>query len=213
MSLNATYLFEGPKRSFRSCENFWTSLLAMFILYASNSGRQLSLPAYHYIVQNGEEKLIAIHTVHIPAGLKHSQVIVDGKINNDAFDGIEIPNEFYNLRPDLCINNGKDIIFIENKTIGAVLFESQINLYEKLAQFLNESGQGYHARVYFLISIGYENRWESLRVKETGSPKLLLWEDVLREMDTIDWIKTCFAGCDLSQYYDVPDLYELLSKS
>lgn len=193
--LNATYLFQEPKRHFHNSEDFWTSLLALFILYSSNSGKTLSLPICYCKDGNfgGTSDFLTL-----PFGLSYEDIIVDGKITNHAFNHISIPNEFYHLRPDLCIIKGEKIIFIENKTIGARLRNSQKELYERLVDFIKNANQKYDASVYFLVSVGYEG---NRSVLENGMPKLLIWEHILKMMDNTDWIKTCFFGIDLEQYY------------
>jgi hypothetical protein len=131
--------------------------------------------------------------------IKFDEVLVDVKLNERLFSGIEWPNEFRDIRPDITIHRPqlKRTTLIENKTVGANL-EDQLDRYHQVKRHLNK--EGWSAEFLLLISFGYEIRreWKAIEESET---KLVLWEDVLHVMDSIEFFRS-IIGSSLKPYYE-----------
>jgi hypothetical protein len=170
---NATYLFELPARRYHSSESWWTAFFSMLILYRSRQEPQWSLPAYVSRAGCPLEK-----GTFAPGRLGLANLIVEAPLSENPFSLTSWPNEFLQLKPDVCIlrREERHVVFVEVKTIGASVARNH-SRYLKICEHLRQSG--WSAELYYLLSHGHEcvGDWPLI---ENDGVRVILWEDVLR---------------------------------
>ena len=134
---NVTYLFLKPNDTYHNSESFWTSLFAIYIHWLSQSvTADKIVPAYQY-QDDGKrwsfKPLAEKDSFHVPAKLSFSDIVMEGGITEQTFDGIQdIDNKLYSIKPDIIIQNKKKISLIEVKkrledTLLAIRWTSMTN--------------------------------------------------------------------------------------
>src|SRR5437867_5175211 len=113
---NATHLFQLPERRYHSSESWWTSFFSMLLLYRSRKDPQWALPTY--LCRGG---LPVEPGTFAPGRLDPSMLFVEAPLSANPFRLLSWPEEFLQLKPDLCIlrRSLRQVVFIEVKTIGA----------------------------------------------------------------------------------------------
>jgi hypothetical protein len=196
---NATWLFVKPSPNFHNSEPWWSALFSVLVLHLAHGGANPRIPL-RKCVGSPNEKFCTLEESLDCSHIKFDELLVDAKLNQKLFPGIDWPSEFRDIRPDIMIHQpgNKLMKLIENKTVGADLGD-QLERYHDVKGYLNK--QGWSADFFLLISAGYEIRREWRNVEETGT-KLILWEDILRIMDSIDFFRSLF-GAPLKPFYEM----------
>lgn len=195
---NATWLFIRPSPYFHNSEPWWSALFSMLILFLARDPNRPKIPLSRCVGAPNERFLDAKEYLDCD-DIQFDELLVDARLSQKLFEGALWPNEFRDLRPDITIHQPrkKRLVLIENKTVGAQLGE-QLDRYHDLKKRLTQDG--WSAEFLLLISIGYEIRREWKAIEETDT-KLILWEDVLRVLDTIEVFRSLF-GSPLLPYYE-----------
>jgi|SRR5579864_4774320 len=195
---NATYLFIQPSRDFHNSESWWSALFSILVLHLAQGGNTSKIPLCKYVGSLGEG-FIDLGEYLDCSDTKFDEVLVDAKLNNELFGIDEWPNEFSGIRPDVLFHRPKlkRTTLIENKTVGANL-DRQLDRYHKIKRYLDKNG--WSAEFLLLISLGYETErvWKAVEESET---KLILWEDVLRVMDSIEFFRSILPS-PMKPYYE-----------
>ncbi len=189
---NATYLFRTPSDGHHHSESFWTSLFAIALLLGSRAKDGFEVPAFHFkrCEETKEWLFEQDGSLAIMTPLEWSQVVVEGKLRPGFVPDLAepLPQDLWDLRPDILIRIGRQITLIEVKTVGHHLGEYQKLCCERIASYLQRNG--YSVDLFFLISAGHESRkdWELLLrlTSEAARFRLLLWEKILRVLDTLE---------------------------
>ena len=170
---NATYLFEQQGRRHHSSESWWTSFFSMLVLYCSRQDMRWSLPTY--VCRGG--KPIESDTFS-PGRLGFANLVVEAPLSENPFLLESWPNEFLQLKPDVCIIRPEErhAVFVEVKTLGASVARNH-SRYLNIREHLRRSG--WSAELYYLLSHGHEcvGDWPLI---EHDQVRVILWEDVLR---------------------------------
>lgn len=193
---NATWLFIRPSPYFHNSESWWSALFSILVLHLARADNP-KIPL-RKCVGSPKESFNFLGEYLDCSDVKFDEVLVDAKLTQRLFPGIAWPNEFRDTRPDIMIHRPKlkRITLIENKTVGANLGE-QLDRYYEVKEHLSK--EGWSVEFFLLISSGYENRREWRAVEKTET-KLILWEDVLRIMDSTDFFRP-IIGASLEPYY------------
>jgi len=201
---NATYLFQEPNRNHHNSESFWTSFFALYLLHLSKQANTPEIPAYKCNLKDGKRRFETDGILNIPKGLDYRNVVVEGGIRDGFVPNLSspIPQNLYNLKPDIIIQKNSEIIVIEVKTIGASIANQQKENYEQITEFLNQNG--YKASLYFLISAGYEHSIDNLSYNSSNIDtfKLLIWEQIFKHIFTYnpESLLAKYLG-DITDYY------------
>ncbi|MFZ0465540.1 MAG: hypothetical protein WBE20_10975 [Candidatus Acidiferrales bacterium] len=193
---NATWLFIKPSPYFHNSEPWWSALFSILLLHLARGEDNFKIPLKK-CVGSPEESFNSLGEYFDCSDVKFEEVLVDAKLNPKTFP--DLPSEFRDIRPDIMIHRPKlkRIALIENKTVGADLGE-QLDRYHEVKAHLSK--EGWSAEFFLLISSGYEIRREWRAVEKTET-KLILWEDVLRIMDSIEFFRS-IIGVSLKPYYE-----------
>src|ERR1700680_382593 len=186
---NATWLFEKPSRSFRNSEPWWSALFSILVLHLARGSANPRIPLRKY-VGSPDEGFPSLEEPLDCSNIKFDELLVDARLNQTLFPGIDWPIAFKDIKPDIMIHqhDAKRTVLIENKTIGHHLGR-QLDRYHAVRKYLES--KGWKAEFLLLISFGYETKRE-WRAVETTETKLILWEDVLRIMDSIEFFRSLF---------------------
>lgn len=197
---NATWLFQEPDRRFHNSESWWSSLFGLLLLYLAKRPGNGEIPLRRY-VSKPKWKYVRDGSLDYHE-LEFKDILVEPKLSGEVFGGIKWPKEFVDLKPDILVLRPKPrmAVLIENKTIGA-RFGKQLERYIEIRHHLKASG--WSVEFLPLLSVGFEAQyeWENL---EKHHLRLILWEDVLRLLDTIELFRAFFAGVELRTYYSAP---------
>lgn len=169
---NATHLFELPGRQYHNSESWWTSFFAMLTLYRSQQDPQWSLSTF--VFKGGWPTEQGRFT---PGRLSVEQLIVEAGLSKNPFRLASWPNEFLQLKPDVCVlrQDEREVIFVEVKTIGASIARNHLR-YLGMRNHLQEVG--WSAKLYYLLSHGHECHGDFPLI-EHSQVQVILWEDVL----------------------------------
>jgi hypothetical protein len=197
---NATYLFEKHKKS----EQWWTSIFTLVLAHIGGISGVSRLPIWVYREDGNKwryERLPEFFDFH---GVKLSDIHVEAAIPN-VFTELA-KNEPLRINPDIIIKRDaeKPVTIIENKTHRAGI--GRVVEYIQAGKELRR--MGYNATTYLLISVGNERNDIWKVVLQQKEIPLLLWEDVLRLIDDIGWLRELFDD-DLKPYYSNPTLSSL----
>lgn len=195
---NATWLFIQPSPYFHNSEPWWSALFSILVLHLARRENPPKIPL-RKCVGSPKESFNFLGEYLDCSDAKFDEVLVDAKLTQELFSGIDWPDEFRDIRPDIMIHRPKlgRITLIENKTVGANLGE-QLDRYHEVKEHLSK--EGWSVEFFLLISSGYETRKEWRAVEKTET-KLILWEDVLRIMDSIEFFRS-IIGAPLKSYYE-----------
>jgi hypothetical protein len=193
---NATWLFIKPSPYFHNSEPWWSALFSILVLHLARGKDNFKIPLKK-CVGSPKESFNSLGEYLDCSDVKFEEVLVDAKLNQRLFP--DLPNEFRDIRPDIMIHRPKlkRIALIENKTVGADLGE-QLDRYHEVKAHLSK--EGWSVEFFLLISSGYEIRREWGAIEKTET-KLILWEDVLRIMDSIEFFRSTI-GVSLKPYYE-----------
>jgi hypothetical protein len=195
-------LFEKHKKS----EQWWTSLFTLVLAHIGASSGVSQLPVWDFRRDGKKwwyEKLAEAFRFD---GVKLSQIHVEARIPC-VFRNVSEDLRFagpLDVAPDVIIEHAERVVtIIENKTQGTG--RGRLDEYIRARDELRRTG--YNATTYLLISVGHPRSdiWKA--VLQQGIP-LLLWEDVLRLIDGIGWLRELFDE-DLNPYYSNPPLLSL----
>ncbi|MGB6877081.1 MAG: PD-(D/E)XK nuclease family protein [Candidatus Acidiferrales bacterium] len=195
---NATWLFIQPSPCFHNSEPWWSALFSMLVLHLAHHGNDYRIPISRCIGAPNERFLET--GAHLDCNdIKFDELLVDAKLSQRLFSEIDWPDKFRDIRPDILIHQPriKRVVLIENKTVGAELGD-QLDRYHELEACLTE--HGWSAEFLLLISLGYEIRRE-WRAIENSETRLILWEDILKVMDSIEFFRSVF-DVPLRSYYE-----------
>ena len=197
---NATYLFQKHNKS----EQWWTSIFTLVLAHVGGTSDVSRLPVWVFRRMEKKwryERLPEFFSFH---GVKLSDIHVEAAIP-DVFTELKRFGPFH-VQPDIIIRRDaeKTATIIENKTQG-----TGVNRLDDYIQARDElQRMGYNATTYLLISVGNNTRDDIWKVALQHEIPLLLWEDVLRLIDGIDWLRDLFDE-DLKPYYCNPPLSSL----
>lgn len=191
---NATYLFEKHKKS----EQWWTSIFTLVPAYLGGGPGVPQLPVWVFRRDGKKWRYEQLTETFRFDGVKLSQIHVEARIPY-VFRNVSEelrPGGPLDVVPDVIIEHAQKIVtIIENKTQGTGI--GRLDEYIQASKKLQD--MGYKATTYLLISVGHPRNDIWKVVLQQGIP-LLLWEDVLRLIDGIGWLRDLF-GKDLAPYY------------
>lgn len=209
---NATYLFREPSEHHHHSESFWTSLFAISLLLGSQAPKGLHLPAFQYMRRDKQWWFEPSASLDIAEPLEWSQVVVEGKIRSDFVPNLKdvVPQNLWDLRPDILVRRDRHVTLIEVKTVGHHLGEYQKVCCEEIASYLERNG--YTVDMFLLISAGHESRrdWNLLQTISPEVPRfrVLLWEKVLQILSQTDTTRELVQTIpNLADYITPEDRY------
>lgn len=196
---NATHLFRkpGPGTGFHNSESWWSAVFSWLLVYGGNHN---DFPAVPTRLWNGSRYVYGKEKIECQ-GLRPSDVLVEPALRGEPFGLTTWPTDFGNLRPDILVlsSDRRDAILIENKTVGAPIKHKELSTYPEIASLLQRAG--WNASFLLLLSVGCEgvsNRtWQII---ERKTIRLILWEDVLKIMDSTSVFRELF-DVNLKPYY------------
>lgn len=193
---DATWLFERYKRS----EQWWTSLASMLFIHLAVNGNSLPIPIWRFETNQDGWHYYRTPDVLTLADIRPSEVMVEATLKKDLFPDLQSwPTELVTT-PDIILywKKSRRLIIIENKTERAQV--GSISKYWKAAKYLKT--HGWETDLLLLISCGHPSNsiWN---VVATYQVDLLLWEDLLKVADSMDWSRSLFDE-DLKRYYECP---------
>ena len=195
---DATWLFEKYERS----EQWWTSLASMLFTHLSLKESGASIPIWRYETDQRGWRFNKTHNILALTDIRPSYVLVEKRLNGDLFQDLPSwPTELITT-PDLLLywKISRRAVIIENKTKGAPV--GSISKYWEAAKYLK--AHGWEADLLLLISCGHHDNsiWNVVKKYQVD---LLLWEDLLKIADAMDWSRLLFDE-DLKCYYEHPAL-------
>ncbi len=187
---DATWLFE--KHGTKS-EQWWTSVFALVVAGLARRGSPTEFPLWKYHRDAEPQWFEPSKESFSFRGVDLSQIHVEAPLK-DVFKD-ELPQ--IGARPDVIITDSRTRVatIIENKIQKAGI--DNFEVYYGASATLRE--KNWDARTLLLISAGHSND-DLWQVVAQLDPQIILWEDVLRGLDKIDWLAGLFNE-ELSAYY------------
>jgi hypothetical protein len=195
---DATWLFEKYERS----EQWWTSFASMLFTHLALKDSTRSIPIWRYETDQKGWRFNKTHNFLTLTDIRPSHVMVEKTLKGDLFQDLPSwPTELITT-PDLLLYWKVSLrtVIIENKTKGAQA--GSISKYCEAKKYLKD--HGWETDFILLISCGHPDNsiWNLV---EEYQLNLLLWEDLLRLADSLDWSRSLFEE-DLKGYYERPAL-------
>jgi hypothetical protein len=172
----------------------------MLFIHRALKGNALPIPIWRFEADQKPWRFYRAADVLELSDVRPSNVMVERTLKIDLFSGLQSWPPNLITTPDILIyrKDSRRLVIIENKTKGTGT--GSIREYWKAAQYLKKCG--WEADLLVLISCGHPNDSIWNVVKELQL-KLLLWEDLLKIADSMDWSKSLFEE-DLREYYEQP---------
>ncbi len=201
---NAHRLFDEYKAK---KESWWTALFTICAAHLARTQPLKEFKLYRYRQLPSMEWLEDAGDSLAVKSLALSNCFVDSSLRQ-AFGSL-LPKS--NLRPDIVYFDRTQNIasLIENKTLLMGGSPDKLVSYCDAAEALKTNGVD--TKFILLISQGSPQYLIWNKAQEREVP-VLRWEDVLQEIDGIDWLRTMFDR-DLKPYYDIRLLREPVESS
>jgi hypothetical protein len=194
--LNAHVLFDKFKPK---SESWWTALFTMSTALLAKAEPSFAFKLYRYRRTESEYRLEESGETFPVERISFENTYVEAALQ-DVFPEL---NPRTAARPDVAFvdRRRKTVSLIEVKTLQRGGEPANISKYVEWAKRVQEE-LGFSASTILLISQGHPDDiiWEETIKLEIP---VLRWEDVLRAIDGIEWLRELFK-CDLRLYYGVP---------